>query len=119
MLTETPHPGSCLINVAEGHRSVDNGTLIMGQDLPANRVVGQITASKKWTGYDPNASDGSQTRLGILYAAVDATDADSPCVVITRDCEVIRDQLTYTPLSPAAVPATAEAALAVYHVIVR
>lgn len=119
MLTEKAHPGSCLINTSVGHRTFDNGTLISGQNLAANTVIGQITSGKKWVVYDPNASDGSQTKLGILYAAVDASSADAPCVIIARDCEVIREQLTYKDISPPVVAATAEAALAVNHIMVR
>lgn len=44
---------------------------------------------------DPAEDDGAQTAAGILYAAVDATDADTPCVVIVRDAEVNQHELLW------------------------
>lgn len=119
MLTEKAHTGGFLLNMEEGHRSVDNGTLLSGQNLTAGTVVGKITSGGKWTAYDPSSSDGSQTNLGILYASVDASAGDAPCVVVVRDCEVNGNELIYKSVSPAPVPATVATALALNHVIVR
>lgn len=39
--------------------------------LPAGTVLGQVSASKKYTVYDDGADDGTQTAVGVLYQAVD------------------------------------------------
>lgn len=50
--------------------------VVTGQNLAAYAVVGKITASGKVKEYDPAAVDGSQTPVGILVTAADATSAD-------------------------------------------
>lgn len=88
-LTEGRHPAECLISEANGCRSRDTGTLILGQNLKAGTVLGKITASDKLTQYDSTAGDGSETVFGILFDNVDATNADvTGVVVIVRDAEV-------------------------------
>ena len=117
--TETTHAGDFIISEANGNRSRDNATLLSGQDLQAGAVIGKITSGGKWTAYDPSASDDSQTNLGILLSAVDASGGDAACVVVARDCEVNGDQLIYKDVSPAPVPATAAIRLAAVGIIVR
>jgi hypothetical protein len=47
-----------------------------------------VTAiTEKVAQFDPAATDGSQIATGILYAAVDATAADTPGAAWKRDCE--------------------------------
>lgn len=116
---ETTHAGDFILSEANGNRSRDNATLISGQDLQAGAVIGKITSGGKWTAYDPSASDGSQTNLGILLSAIDASGGDTACVVIARDCEVNGDQLIYKDVSPAPVPATVATALLLTGIVVR
>jgi hypothetical protein len=59
------------------------GTLITGQNLAAYTVLGRITASGKLTKAVDSASDGSQTPMGILIHAVDASAADKDCQFYT------------------------------------
>lgn len=44
--------------------------------LPAGTVLGQVSASKKYTVYNDALSNGTQTAVGVLYQAVD-TGSDS------------------------------------------
>ncbi len=93
--TETRHPGEFLISEASGTRSRSTGTIASGQGVvPAGQVLGRVTASGKLIKYSNAASDGSQTAVGILYASVDATSADTPCIVIDLDAEVAASKLT-------------------------
>ena len=86
--TEGHHALEFLLSELPGHQSRDKATLISGQNLPAGRVLGRITASGKYTEMDPGASDGSQIAAAILYGNTDATSADTECVVIARGAEV-------------------------------
>ena len=117
--TEGKHAGSCIISEANGNRSRENVTLIQGQDLEANTVLGLITASGKYTAHDNNASDGSQVAKAILISAADSTDGDMLVAVLARDCEVIGEELSYKTTSPAVDEAAVATDLAAVGIIVR
>jgi len=57
------------------------GILILGQNLIRGAVVGRIALSGKLTECNNAAIDGSQTPVGIMVHAVDATAADKACVI--------------------------------------
>lgn len=88
VLNETNHAGEFMVSEANGTRSRDAGVLASGEDLVAGTVVGKVAASGKFAQHDPSASDGSESASAILFAGVDASTADAPCVVIARDAEV-------------------------------
>ncbi|MCB1890374.1 MAG: head decoration protein [Rhodocyclaceae bacterium] len=93
MATEAARAGDFLIAEANGTLSRDEVTIVSGQNLAAGTVLGKITASGKMTAYSNVAADGSQTAVGILYDAVDASAADAPGVMIARHAEVISAEL--------------------------
>lgn len=68
--------------------SRDTVTIKSGLSLALGAVIGKITAAGadqgKLKDYDPAAADGSEAVAGILVAAVDATNADTPGVAIAR-----------------------------------
>lgn len=49
----------------------------------------------KYKEYDPADADGGQVPAGVLYAPVDASAADAAGVVVRRDAEVRKDDLTW------------------------
>lgn len=53
-------------------------TIVSGQNLSRGAPLGRITASGKYTEWDPNAGDGSETFVAILAEAVDASSGDEP-----------------------------------------
>jgi hypothetical protein len=59
-------------------------TLITGQNLVRGTLLGQITASGKYTLALSASSDGSQTPRAVLKHDCDATSADTECVVIEQ-----------------------------------
>src|SRR5579859_6316799 len=65
----------------------------------AATVLGQITATKKYIPWNPNASDGSQNAKAILWDDVDATSGDIIGAVIARDAEVRQADLLFWPTS--------------------
>lgn len=94
ILTETLHTGEFIIAEANGSLSREEVTIVSGQNLVAGTVVGKVTASGKYKAYANANSDGSETAVGILYAAVDASAADANGVLIVRHAEVEETQLT-------------------------
>jgi len=78
--------GEFLISEANGHQSRENMTVKVGEVLPAGQVC------ELDTGFLVPLAAG--TAVGILWAAVDATDAATAAAVIVRDAEVSTDLLT-------------------------
>jgi|AACY02.2.fsa_nt_gi hypothetical protein len=93
--TEKPHAGEFLVSEANGYRSREEVTFASGTPaLEAGEIVAKLDSGGKWTAFDEDASNGSETGLGVLYAAVDASAADAQGVVIVRDAEVKGELLT-------------------------
>ena len=44
--------------------------------LSNSLAVGKVTSSSRYTGYDPNGTDGTQTVQGVLFAEVDLKAGD-------------------------------------------
>lgn len=67
----------------------------------------------------PSAVDGSETAVGILFGAVDASSAAAAGVILTRDCEVNEGELVWKAGTTAEEKATAKAQLARRGIVVR
>lgn len=118
-LTESLRPGEFIIAEANGSISREEVTVVSGQNLVAGTVVGKITASGKYTAYDDDNADGSSTAAGILYAAVDASAADKPGVIIARHAEVDDSLLTWAATNDAGDKTAGKADLAALTIILR
>ncbi len=94
-LTEGTHAGEFLVSEGNGWQSRDSIVVISGQNLAAGAVLGQITASKKYTLHNSSASDGSEAAIAILFEAVDASAGDANGVGIARLAEVNGDEITW------------------------
>lgn len=72
VLTEKLGPGSCIIQEGEHFYSRDVVVVNagVGVTLPANSVLGKITATGKYVIWDPENADGSQTVAGVLIYPV-------------------------------------------------
>ena len=98
-LLETRGPGFFIAHEANGTISRETIIVKMGEVLAVGAILGKITASGKYVEQEDAAADGSQNAAGILYAAVDATDADVEAVAIVRHAEVNKAELVYPELS--------------------
>lgn len=102
-LTEGMHAGEFLVSEANGgstgvSRSRDSITVLSGQNLVAGAVIAKVTASGKYVeraNAADVASDGSETAVGILFDAVDASAGDTTGVIIGRDAEFNATEVTY------------------------
>ena len=71
-------------------------TLLAGMPYPVGSVLGRITASGKCTLSPDSGTDGSQTVVGVLLHAVDATLADAVGIVLARGPAIVsRTALAY------------------------
>jgi hypothetical protein len=111
MKTEKGHAWGFLISEAAGHRARDNVTVLSGQTIEAGEVVGKVTGSGKYVGWDPAAVDGSQTVAGIMGARCDATAGDQAAAIVDTDAEVIAAELVFRAGSPVLTIADARAGL--------
>ncbi len=87
--------------------------------LFAGTVLGKITASGKYTAYNPGASDGSQTVAGILWDDADATAGDVQAAAVTRDAEVNAAELQWFLGASGAQQTAGIAGLAALGIIAR
>lgn len=75
--------------------------------------------SGKYKEWNPSNTDGSQTAVAVLYAAVDASSADKAGVAIVRDAEMIEDALVWFSGASAGNKTTGKAQLASAGIIAR
>lgn len=113
-LTEGRNTAEFLLSEANGKRSRETVTIVSGQDLAAGTVLGKITATGKYAGYDADAATGIETAVAVLYEAVDATGGDQKAVAIMRDAEVSSATLTWVDVADAAAGATDLAAVGIF-----
>lgn len=94
-ITENPHTGGFILSLANGKRSLDEITVAAGQNLLAGAVVAETNeGSGQYVAYDNDSSDPG-IALGVLLAAVDATNGAQPGVIVTRDAEVNVNELVF------------------------
>ena len=83
--TELSHDGEFILNEWDRNASRIEALLNTGENLEAGSVVGEVTASPgQYEIHDPDAVDGTETVAGVLVNSVDATLADTPCVLLVR-----------------------------------
>lgn len=85
---ETIMSVSFLISEANGTLSRETITVAQGANLAAGTILAMNTATGKYVAVDPNTNESTGTAAGILFDAVDATDADAEGVAIVRLAEV-------------------------------
>ena len=88
-----------VLSEGNGNISYETVTIASGAGkLVPGTVLGEITASKKWTA-SPSAEvvgiEGAETGKAVLAYGVDATAADQQAVIFRRDGEVKRDYLAF------------------------
>jgi hypothetical protein len=120
-LTEGKHTGGFLIWEVLRDYTRETITLASGAGkLAPGTVLGRITTGGKYTLLTPGATNGSQNAAGILWADVDATDADAPGVVILRGPAIAnRHELVWPDGATEAQITTATTTLAALGIILR
>lgn len=120
MITDTAaRAGEFLLSEGNGTISREEVTIASGSNLVAGTVVGKVTADGKYVAYDDDNADGSETAAGILYAAVNATSADTKGVIIARHAEVITSKLVFAATNDAGDKTAGKADLAALGIILR
>lgn len=81
-LTEGSHNQEALISENVSDFAREQVTLISGQNLKANTILGKISASGKYTILAPSASSGAETAAAVLLNATDASGGDKRTSII-------------------------------------
>ena len=120
-LTEGRHAGGFLVWEVLRDYTRETVTIASGAGkLEPGTVLGKITTGGKYTVLTPGASNGSQNAAGILWAGVDATDADAPGVVILRGPAIVnRHEIIWPEGATEAQITAATTALAALGIILR
>ena len=92
---------------------------ITGVAAEPGHVLGQITATGKFTTYNPANGDGSERPVAVLYEPVDASGADQTAIIHRRLTVVQRNLLTWFAGATDAQIATGVAELAQQNIIAR
>jgi len=118
---EGRHAAEFMVSEGNGHISRETVT-VTGGNYEAGTVLGKITVaagSGKYTQHDPAAANGSQIAAAVLFANVDASDADKQAVAIVRMAEVNGGALEWKTGITTNEKTAAAAALAGAFIIVR
>lgn len=100
--------------------SRDLVTVAAGENLELGAVVGRVTATGKLKRLDPAATDGTQTPVGILLGAVDATLADvDDAQMLARHGIVASAAVVWPTGITSEQKAAAVTALAVLGILIR
>ncbi len=99
-------------------------TLKAGTAYPLGAVLGRITADGKYT-FSPAASttgsEGAEIANAVLIAAVDATAADTPALVLVRGPVIVADRALVfdASVADAAAQSLKHQQLAAHGIVVR
>ena len=120
-LIEGKHAGGFLIWEVLRDYTRETVTIASGAGKRApGTVLGKITTGGKYTALAPAATNGSQNAAGILWGAVDATDADALGVVILRGPAIVnRHEIIWPDGATEAQITAATTALATIGIILR
>lgn len=100
--------------------AVDQVTIVSGAGiLTSGMVLGKITASGKYDGYDNTAATGIETAAAVLLYDVDATAADVAATVVARLTQVKSSLLVWDVANDANAKAAGIADLATKFIIAR
>ena len=119
-LTQPKHLGDLLKYEAPNLYSREQDTVAAAQNLALGTVVSRETATAKLKALDPAASDGTESAVGVLGNAVDATLIDrEDAILIARHAIVARGALVWPNSISAAQKNAAIQQLAERGVLVR
>ena len=119
VLAEANTLGDVLKYEAPNLYSRDQVTIASGRSLALGAMVAIVTATGKVVALDPAGLDGSEVAAGVLVAAVDATAADAPGVIVARHAIVADHALVWPAAITQPEQDTATAQLKAAGIIVR
>lgn len=95
VFSEPVNLGDLLKYEAPNLYSRDTVTVASGQVLELGAVVGRVTSTGKIKAIDPAETDGTESAIGVLLQACDATSADQKGVLLARHAIVHDESLVF------------------------
>lgn len=118
-LTEGRHAGGFLVWEAFRDYTRETITIASGSLAPGT-VLGKVTASGKFAAHDPDAVDGTETAVAVLWGKADASAGDAPAVALVRGPAIInRHELVFAGTPSEGEIDAAHAALLAAGILVR
>jgi hypothetical protein len=119
VLTEGRHTGGFLVWEAFRDYCREVITVAAGT-LEPGTVLGKITASGKFAAHDPDATNGTETAVAVLWGNADASAGDAVGVALVRGPAIVNQHdLVFAGTPSAAEIAAAHASLGAAGIIVR
>lgn len=119
-ITQAKNLGDLLKYEAPNLYSREAATVAAGQNLQLGTVLGRKTADGKLYALAPNATDGTETAMGVLATDTDATLIDrDDAIAVARHAIVARNSLIWPTGITALQKAAAEAQLVALGILVR
>lgn len=123
VFTDRTYDFEFLISEANHNRSREAGLIPVSTSVAAGEVLGKITATDEYVGFDPAGTDGRENVAAISFGEVEAgataTTQQRGLAILVRDAEVNGNFLGWPTGITAAEQTAAEAALAALDIIVR
>lgn len=116
-VVEPVRPGEFLITEVD-HNFRENGTIAEGEKLAAGTVLAKDSGGE-FVQLDDTADDGTEVAAGILYGAVDASEAAKTGVIVSKLAVVADNSLTWPTEISSEDKTAAIAKLAESFLIVR
>ncbi|RMQ45979.1 hypothetical protein ALQ04_01661 [Pseudomonas cichorii] len=91
---EPVHAGEFLLSEGNGNISREAIAVVAGPALMAGQVLGQIAATGEFAPYKPDAEDGSEKAVCILFASLGESDVSRRGRAVVRLAEVSEALLT-------------------------
>lgn len=119
-LIEKRGAGFHVVSEGNGHISREEILVEDGAGkLEVGTVLGKVEATGEYKQVDLDAEDGEEVAAGVLFGAVDATDAAVRAAAHVRHCEVLGSELVYPTGASAGDIATINGQLEAIGIIVR
>lgn len=118
-LTEPKHAEECVFWEAHPNYCREEKTIVSGQNLGANKVVGKITSGGKFAVYNNSGGDGTESAAGILLSAVDASGGDKKGAVLVRGPAIVKSAMLDWGTSDGAAITAGIADLAALNILVQ
>jgi hypothetical protein len=118
-LTEGRHAGGFLVWEAFRDYCREVVTIASGT-LEPGTVLGKITASGKYAAHDPDATDGTETAVAVLWNKADASGGDAPAVAVVRGPAIVnRHDLVFAGTPTTTEVTAAHADLLAAGIVIR
>ena len=119
VFTEPKHLGDLLKFEAENLFSRDAVEAAAGEVLSIGSVVGRVSSNRQIKAFDPSATDGTETPVGVLINPVNSPALPVPSVLIARHAALAEPAVVWPASISVSDKAQATAQLQALGILIR